>query len=86
MQKRGENTGKIIPDKQPIKKARVVGTRISGAQAESLEALATASNMTESTYIRHVIQRAITEGWAFKLEMTAISWADAAFPSKPRGP
>lgn len=82
MRKRGENTGKIIPDKQPIKKARVVGTRISGAQAESLETLATASNMTESTYIRHVIQRAIAEGWVFKLEMTAV----ATSPAKPRMP
>lgn len=82
MRKRGENTGKIIPDKNPIKKARVVGTRISDSQAESLEKLATASNMTESTYIRHVIQRAIAEGWTFKLEMTAIATA----ASKPRGP
>ncbi len=77
MRKHGENTGKIIPDKQPIKKAR-----ISGALAESLETLATASNMTESTYIRHVIQRAIAEGWVFKLEMTAVATSSA----KPRMP
>lgn len=70
MRKQGENTGKIMPDKQPIKKARVVGTRISGAQAESLEKLADASNMTESTYIRHVIQRAVSEGWVFKVQMS----------------
>ncbi len=82
MRKHGENTGKIIPDKQPIKKARVVGTRISGVQAENLEQLATASNMTESTYIRHVIQRAIDEGWVFKLEMTAVATSSA----KPRMP
>lgn len=31
--------------------------------------------MTESTYIRHVIQRAIAEGWVFKIEMTAASAA-----------
>ncbi|WP_442682156.1 hypothetical protein ACSBPQ_10815 [Stenotrophomonas sp. JC08] len=82
MRKQGENVGKTIPDKNPIKKARVVGTRISGAQAESLETLATASNMTESTYIRHVIQRAIAEGWVFKLEMTAVATSSA----KPRMP
>lgn len=82
MRKQGENTGKIMPDKEPIKKARVVGTRISGAQAEKLEPLANASNMTESTYIRHVIQRAIDEGWVFKLEMTAVATA----APKPCGP
>lgn len=82
MRQRGENSGKIMPDKEPIKKARVVGTRISGLQAGNLEKLATASNMTESTYIRHVIQRAIAEGWVFKIEMTAVSTAAA----KPRGP
>ena len=82
MRQRGENVGKVIPDKEPIKKARVVGTRISGNQAENLETLATASNMTESTYIRHVIQRAIAEGWVFKIEMTAV----AASSAKPRMP
>jgi len=82
MRKQGENVGKVMPDKEPIKKARVVGTRISGNQAENLETLATASNMTESTYIRHVIQRAIAEGWVFKLEMTAV----ATSSSKPRMP
>ena len=82
MRRRGENSGKVMPDRDPIKKARVVGTRISGDQAEKLEPLANASNMTESTYIRHVIQRAIEEGWVFKLEMTAVS----TVAPKPRRP
>ena len=82
MRKPGPNSGKVMPDKGQIHKARVVGTRISGGQAEKLGALATESNMTESTYIRHVIQRAIDEGWVFKLEMTAVATA----APKPRGP
>ncbi|WP_282276726.1 hypothetical protein [Stenotrophomonas sp. PS02297] len=82
MRKPGPNSGKVMPDKGQIHKARVVGTRISGGQAEKLGALATESNMTESTYIRHVIQRAIAEGWVFKMEMS-FSPAPA---SKPRGP
>ena len=82
MRKKGENSGRIMPDKDPIKKARVVGTRISSGQAVDLEKLATSSNMTESTYIRHVIQRAISEGWVFKMEMSIAPTS----VSKPRMP
>ena len=88
MSRKGQNFGKIAPDKGLVTKARVVGSRISGEQADKLKALADESNMTESTYIRHVIQRSIQEGWTFKIAMfTEIAKQDdSSVKIKPRGP
>lgn len=70
--RKGENYGKITPDKGTVFKAKVVGSRISGEQAERLSELAEESNMTESTYIRYIIQRAISEGLVFRIEPVAV--------------
>lgn len=69
--RKGENYGKITPDHGTVFKAKIVGSRISGEQAERLSALADESNMTESTYIRYIIQRAISEGLVFRMEHVA---------------
>lgn len=70
--RKGENYGKITPDKGTIYKAKIVGSRISAEQAGRLSGLAEESNMTESTYIRYIIQRAITEGLVFRVEPVAV--------------
>ena len=65
MSKTGSNFGRLAPDLNLTIKDRPVSSRIDGDQADHIEVLADASNMTMSTYLRMILQKAIDEQWVY---------------------
>ena len=61
MRETGANYGRLAPDQHLTIKDKPVSARVSGEQAEQIEFLADASNMTMSTYLRLILQKAIDE-------------------------
>lgn len=64
----GSNYGRLAPDQHIDVKEKPVSARVSGDQADQLEALADASNMTVSTYLRLILQKVIDERWVYQPE------------------
>lgn len=66
MKEAGSNFGRLAPDLHITIKDRPVSSRVSGSQADQIEIMANESNMTVSTYIRHILQKAIDEQWVYE--------------------
>lgn len=79
----GTNYGKLAPDQHIDVKEKPVSARVSGDQADQLEALADASNMTVSTYLRLILQKVIDERWVYQAEGTGAKSANEHGKSRP---
>ena len=62
----GSNYGRLAPDQHISIKEKPVSARVHAVQAEQIEALADASNMTMSTYLRLILQKVIDEQWVYR--------------------
>ncbi len=66
MREIGSNYGRLAPDQHITIKDKPVSARVHAEQAEQIEALAAESNMTMSTYLRMILQKAIDEQWVYQ--------------------
>jgi len=66
MREIGSNYGRLAPDQHITIKDKPVSARVHAEQAEQIEALAGESNMTMSTYLRLILQKAIDEQWVYQ--------------------
>ncbi|WPU57054.1 hypothetical protein SQW19_05545 [Stenotrophomonas acidaminiphila] len=67
----GSNYGRLAPDQHITIKDKPVSARVHAEQAEQIEALADESNMTMSTYLRLILQKAIDEKWVYQPQADA---------------
>lgn len=71
MREIGSNYGRLAPDQHITIKDKPVSARVHAEQAEQVEALAVESNMTMSTYLRLILQKAIDEQWVYTPDVDA---------------